>query len=155
MDVEMVAFIILSRLLRRRERRRKKMFWIHPINMKRDVFGTFKHLFPDLCHIFHVYFSLELSVSRHPYYNNMLQMKLIKALVTSERDARRLARNSTGWVLASHDWTGQDWTGQDVCSVKEIMTFPCVAMWNQSDESTGVRRDWTWLAQAGPVRNQP
>jgi hypothetical protein len=24
------------------------MFWIHPINMKRDALGTFKHLFPDL-----------------------------------------------------------------------------------------------------------
>jgi hypothetical protein len=48
MNVEMTAFIILRRLQRRRERRRKKMFWIYPINMKRDAFGTFKCLFPDL-----------------------------------------------------------------------------------------------------------
>jgi hypothetical protein len=97
------------------------MFWIHPINMKRDAFGTFKHLFPDLLndprkcynyfrmsierfyelenmlrHIFHVYFSLELSVSRHPYYNSMLQMKQNKARVNYVQDARRLTRNSTG-----------------------------------------------------------
>jgi hypothetical protein len=59
-----------------------------------------------LRHIFHVYFSLELSVSRHPYYNNMLQMKQNKPRVNYVQGAWRLTRNSTGWVLTSHDLTG-------------------------------------------------
>jgi hypothetical protein len=36
----------------------------------------------------------------------MLQMKHNKARVNYVQDARRLTRNSTGWVLTSHDLTG-------------------------------------------------
>jgi hypothetical protein len=110
-----------------------------------------------LRHIFHVYFSLELSVSRHPCYNNMLQIKQNKECVNYVQDAWRLTRNSTGWVLTSHDFTGciQDLTwcvqyerddGISVCCY-----FKPVRWVNRSL----MRLDMVWLTQKALVRNQP
>ncbi|XP_031342315.1 uncharacterized protein LOC116170224 [Photinus pyralis] len=49
MDV-LLQGIILRRLHRRRRRvkKRRNLFWIHPIHTRRPVFGSFNHLFPDL-----------------------------------------------------------------------------------------------------------
>lgn len=30
------------------EEKRERQLWVHPINKKRDTFGEFHHLFPDL-----------------------------------------------------------------------------------------------------------
>jgi hypothetical protein len=51
------------------------------------------------------------------------------------------------WLVAYKTW-------RDTCSMKEI-TFPCVSKLSQSDGSTGVWCDWTWLTQMALVRNQP
>lgn len=41
--------IFLSALAEEEEREiRKRKTWIHPINEKREVYGEFHHLFPDL-----------------------------------------------------------------------------------------------------------
>jgi hypothetical protein len=82
-------------------------------------------------------------------------MKQNEARVNCVQDARRLPRNSTGWVLTTHDLTGsiQDLTWR--VQYERDYDIPCAAMLSQSDESTGVWRYCTWLTQTAPVRNQP
>lgn len=46
-DEEFVALCVLGEEIER-ETRKKKRKWVHEINLKRQEYGEFHHLFPDL-----------------------------------------------------------------------------------------------------------
>jgi hypothetical protein len=40
--------VVLALLLRRRRNKRKRLFWVHPINQKRSTYGEYCHLVNEL-----------------------------------------------------------------------------------------------------------
>lgn len=77
--MDIVRFIILRRLIRRRKENKKRKLWVHPINLRRHTFGSFNHLFPDLLNdSLKFYNFFRMSVDSFFNLNTMLRDEIMK-----------------------------------------------------------------------------
>ncbi|KAJ8882089.1 hypothetical protein PR048_018577, partial [Dryococelus australis] len=52
MEVAIVRFIVLRPIIHRKKMQARYRMWVHPINARRDTYGAFAHLLPDLYETF-------------------------------------------------------------------------------------------------------
>jgi hypothetical protein len=87
MDLEEVAYVCALEL-RRRRKRRKQQFWVHPITRQRSMKGVFYILYEDLrCHPkkFFNYYRMSVNSFDELTNNNIPEYK-VKRLYPSRRE---------------------------------------------------------------------